>query len=159
MAALAEACSPADREPRHEFLEAITRRRPASSSGQLTARRHPAVAFEVGAVVGRVRVPAAADVNGVQILPLGRTPGRRQVVAECVTALGGDAERHHVAAQGRAADGGDPDDGLEAPCDHEGIPSLLVHGEAEVRRATRSVAERARGLALRCGNISAMPSF
>src|SRR5215218_10014672 len=53
--------------------------------------RHPAVAFVVGAVVGRVRVPAAADVEAVAILPLCWTPGRRQVVAECVTALGRDA--------------------------------------------------------------------
>jgi hypothetical protein len=54
--------------------------------------RYPAVAFVVGAVVGRVRVPAAADVEGGAILPLGRTPGRRQVVAEGVTALGRDAD-------------------------------------------------------------------
>ena len=54
--------------------------------------RHPAVAFVVGAVVGRVRVPAAADVEDVAVLPLGWTPGRRRVVAECVTALSRDAD-------------------------------------------------------------------
>jgi hypothetical protein len=62
----------------------------AAASSRLD--RHPAVAFVVGAMVGRVRVPAAADLEDVAILALGWTPGRRQVVAECVTALGGDAD-------------------------------------------------------------------
>ena len=39
-----------------------------------------------------VRIPAAADVEGVAILPLGWTPGRREVVAEGVTALGRDTD-------------------------------------------------------------------
>jgi predicted nucleic acid-binding protein len=41
------------------------------------------VAFVIGASFGRVRVPAAADVERVEIPPLGRTPGRRQVAASC----------------------------------------------------------------------------
>ena len=70
-----------------------------------------------------------------------------------LVALGRDLERQHVAAERGAADGRDPADGFETPrsCGH---PFLLVHGDAEVRRATRSVAERARGLAL----ISASPA-
>jgi hypothetical protein len=62
--------------------------RPARQQPGSRLDRHPAVAFVVGAVVGRVRVPGAADVEGVAILPPGWTPGRRKVVAECVTALG-----------------------------------------------------------------------
>src|SRR5215212_1612190 len=62
----------------------------AAASSRLD--RHPAVAFVIGVVVGWVRIPATADVQGVAILPLGRTPGRLQVVAECVTALGRNAD-------------------------------------------------------------------
>ena len=48
---------------------------------------------------------------------------------------------------GGAADSGDPADGLKTTGHHGRIPSGAgVQGEAEVRRATRSVAERARGL-------------
>ena len=47
-----------------------------------------------------------------------------------VGALGGDPERQHVAAERGGADGGDPDDGPEAPGDHRDAPSLrLVHGD------------------------------
>ena len=62
----------------------------AAASSRLD--RHPAVALVVGAVVGWVRVPAAADVEDVAILALGRTPRRRQIVAECATSLSGDAD-------------------------------------------------------------------
>src|SRR5438270_269586 len=51
------------------------------------------------------------------------------------------------------ADGADPKDGFEAPDDHAGSLSCS-HGDAPVRRATRNVADRARGLIL----ISSSPA-
>jgi hypothetical protein len=66
------------------------RSQPAAASSRLD--RYPVVAFVVSAMVGRVRVPAAADVQGGAILSLGRAPGRRRVVAEGATALVGNAD-------------------------------------------------------------------
>ena len=69
-----------------------------------------------------------------------------------IGALGGDAQREHVAAQCGRADGGDPADRLEPPCDHRLAPSCLSPGRARRCGARRaSVAERARGLALGFG--------
>jgi hypothetical protein len=46
------------------------------------------MAFVVSAMLGRVRVPTTADVEGIEITPLGRTDRWRQIVTEGSTALG-----------------------------------------------------------------------